>query len=241
LAELKFQEISRNQAQSLNADLEYATGVLYTLRAHYLATDHAISRAEFQSFVLSLRKRLVGLRNTGWAIRVTRENRDAFERSVRAEGFPSFEIWERGADGNRVRAGDRLEYFPILYPDPVEITPQVLGFDIASEALRNDALQRARSSGLPAATPPINLITKNEPEGFMSFIPVYGNELPSAGIERAPRGYMYGVFATRPMVENMLSARAVPAGLDIYFFNRDGEPGNRRIYWHSGGAADAPV
>jgi diguanylate cyclase (GGDEF)-like protein len=235
LAALKLVEVARNQAQTLNSDIDYATGVLYTLRAHFTAADRTVGRAEFQSFAKSLRTRLAGLRNTGWAAYVTREERDAFERAVRAEGFPKFEIWERDAQGNRVRAKDRAEYFPILYPDPVELTPQILGFDTGSESLRNDALQRARSSGLPAATPPIKLITE-EPDGFMSFIPVYGKEQAAAGAPPSLRGIMYGVFATVPMVENILAATAVPAGLDICFFDPNGPRDHRRIYWHSGSA-----
>src|SRR5215470_5321748 len=135
LTELKLQELARSQTQSLNSDLEYATGVLLTLRAHFAAADRTIDRAEYQAFALSLRERLVGLRNTGWAAHVTHEERDAFERAVRAEGFPNFEIWERDAQGHRVRALERAEYFPILYPDPVDITPQILGFDIGSETV----------------------------------------------------------------------------------------------------------
>jgi hypothetical protein len=44
---------------------------------------------------------------------------------------------------------------------------------------------------------------------------------------------MYGVFGTAPMIENILGKKAIPSGLDIYFFNLNGDPRNRRIYWHS--------
>ncbi|MGP0094560.1 MAG: EAL domain-containing protein [Xanthobacteraceae bacterium] len=232
LAAVKLQELAKNDQQTLNSDLEYATEVLYTLRAYYSTADQTVGRSEFQAFAKDLRGRLVGLRNTGWARRVTREERDAFERSVRAEGFPNFEIWERDSQGNRVRAADRAEYLPILYPDPVEYTAQILGFDISSEPIRAAALRRARSSERPSATPPMNLITKTEPDGFMTFIPVYPKGSIKQETSRAPEGFMYGVFGTAPMIENILGAKAIPSGLDIYFFNPNGAPGNRRIYWH---------
>ncbi|MGP0089145.1 MAG: EAL domain-containing protein [Xanthobacteraceae bacterium] len=232
LAAVKLQELAKNDQQTLNSDLEYATEVLYTLRAFYSTADQTVSRSEFQAFAKDLRGRLVGMRNTGWARRVTREERDAFERSVRAEGFPNFEIWERDPQGNRIRARDRAEYFPILYPDPVEYTAQILGFDISSERIRADALRRARSSERPAATPPMNLITKAEPDGFMSFIPVYPKGSIKQETSRTPEGFMYGVFGTGPMIENILGTKAIPSGLEIYFFNPNGDPGNRRIYWH---------
>ena len=148
LADLKLVELATASQQTLNSDLQYATEVLYTLRSYYTTTHQGVTRSDYQAFARDLRGRLVGLRNTGWATRVTREQRAAFERTVRAEGFPDFEIWERDAQGNRIRAGDRAEYFPILYPDPVEYTHQILGFDISSEPIRAAALQ-ARAT--PAA------------------------------------------------------------------------------------------
>jgi diguanylate cyclase (GGDEF)-like protein len=240
LADLKLQELAKNDQQTLNSDLQYATEVLYTLRAYYNTHGHTVSRSEFQAFAKDLRSRLVGLRNTGWALRVTREKRDAFERSVHADGFPNFEIWERDAQGHRIRAADRAEYFPILYPDPVEYTSQILGFDISSEPIRADALRRARASEQPAATPPINLITKAEADGFMTFIPLYPKDSAEQDMPHTPAGFMYGVFGTAPMIENILGKKAIPSGLDIYFFNLNGDPRNRRIYWHSSQANSAP-
>ena len=240
LADLKLQELAKNDQQTLNSDLQYATEVLYTLRAYYNTHGHTVSRSEFQAFAKDLRSRLVGLRNTGWALRVTREKRDAFERSVRADGFPNFEIWERDAQGHPIRAADRAEYFPILYPDPVEYTSQILGFDISSEPIRADALRRARASEQPAATPPINLITKAEADGFMTFIPLYPKDSAEQDMPHTPAGFMYGVFGTAPMIENILGKKAIPSGLDIYFFNLNGDPRNRRIYWHSSQANSAP-
>ncbi|MGA2892952.1 MAG: EAL domain-containing protein [Xanthobacteraceae bacterium] len=239
LAELKLVELAKHSEQMLNSDLRSATEVLYTLRAYY-NTGRAISRSEFQAFAKDLRGRLVGMRNTGWAIRVTREGRAAFEASVRAEGFPGFEIWERDSEGNRIRARDRAEYFPILYPDPVEYTSQILGFDIASEPVRADALLRARSSEIPAATPPINLITKDEPDGFMTFIPVYADGIGTSPHAHAPVGFMYGVFGTARMIENTLRAHTLPADIDIYFFDPNAAPGSRRIYWYSAPSVATP-
>ena len=233
VSELKLLELARNDQQKLNFDLKSATDVLYTLRAFYQAADHIATRSEFQAFAKDLRGRLVGLRNTGWAKRVTHEDREAFEESMRLEGFPDFVIWERDANGARVRAGDRAEYFPILYPDPEQYTSQILGFDIASEPIRADAVRRALISKKPAATPPINLITKSEPDGFMTFLPVEPRKDVGAKRSGSPDGLMYGVFGTAPMVENILGSQTKPSGLDIYLFNPRQPYGKRLIYWYS--------
>ena len=233
VSELKLLELASNDQQKLNFDLKSATDVLYTLRAFYQATDHIATRSEFQAFAKDLRGRLVGLRNTGWAKRVPREDREAFEESMRLEGFPDFMIWERDANGAKVRAGDRAEYFPILYPDPEQYTSQILGFDIASEPIRADAVRRALISKKPAATPPINLITKSEPDGFMTFLPVEPRSDVRSKQPGSTEGLMYGVFGTGPMVENILGSQTKPSGLDIYLYNPRQPHGKRLIYWYS--------
>jgi diguanylate cyclase (GGDEF)-like protein/PAS domain S-box-containing protein len=241
IAELRLQDAARGHLQAINSDLASATNVLYTLRAYYTASDHRISRTEYQAFARNLREQNVGLRNTGWARRITREQRREFERAIRAEGNPNFEIWERDAQGNRIRAGDRAEYFPIVYPDPVEYTPQILGYDIASEQVRNDALRRARDTLGPTATPPIDLITKSEPDGIMSFLPVYLKVGTDSETSHAPEGFMYAVFGTGPMVENILKSKTLPAGLDILFFDPNRRMGERQIYWHPSRIRANPV
>ncbi|QDM17357.1 MULTISPECIES: bifunctional diguanylate cyclase/phosphodiesterase [unclassified Tardiphaga] len=232
LDELKLQEIAEDYRQTLNSSIENATNILFTLRANYSSADRPIGRTEFQAYAKDLRSRLPGLRNTGWAPHVTRQQRAAFEQAVREEGFADFEIWERDEKGNRIRARDRDEFLPILFPDPQEYTKQIIGFDMYSEPIRAHATARARLTGRPSATPPINLITKEEPDGFMAFVPVYPKFAGPHDPQRIPDGFMYGVFGTAPMIENILGAKTLPAGLDIYFLNPKAPAGQRGIFWY---------
>jgi diguanylate cyclase (GGDEF)-like protein len=239
LDELQLQDRARDHEQTINAHLNSTSELLYTLRGYFDATERPVGRIDFQAFAKILRGRLIGLRNTGWAPRVTLAERDDFERAVRAEGFVDFEIKERDAAGRIVRAAERAEYFPVLYPDPMEIAPEALGFDLGSESVRHDAMRRARAYDAPAATPPTILITPGEPHGFMNFLPVYGK--PANGTQGPLRGFVYGVFATGPMIESILQAKMSPGGLDIYFFDRDRQPGDRRIHWHASPASAVPA
>ena len=241
VSELKLLELATNDQQKLNFDLKSATAVLYTLRAFYNASDHAVTRSEFLAFAKDVRGRLPGLRDTGFAQRVTRDERGVFETSVRLQGFPDFEIWERDSTGARVRAGDRAEYFPILFPDTEQPKSQIFGFDIGSEPVRADAVHRALISGEPAATAPLNLVTKAERGGFMTFLPVYPRNDDAPKTSRAPVGLMYGVFGTASTIESILGSRAVSSGLDIYFFNPKESSAKRFIYWHSSPSRREPT
>lgn len=238
LAQLSFVERAKDHVQAIEVDLEHATDLLYTLRDFFTSTDHPISRGEYQSFAKSERARIDGLRDTGWAPRVAEGHRDDFERAVRADGFSGFEIRQFAATGGLVRAAPRAEYFPILYPDPLEVTAKILGFDLVSEPIRARALRRALETGRSAATPPIRLITVDKVAGgFMSYLPVFTGDPAN----RVPRGVVFGLFETGRMIEQILAARSRLTGLDIYIFDPDGPPGDRLIYWHSAANRSAPL
>jgi signal transduction histidine kinase len=241
VAQLDFTDLAKSQNQVLDADLSKATDLLYTLRAFFDSSDY-VSRTEYQGFAANLRSRLPGLRNTGWAALVAGTDRANFEGDVRTGGLPGFQIWERDTTGKRVAASPRPEYIAITYPDPIEITSQIVGYDIASEPVRNAAVERARASALPAATAPIELITEDRAYGFMSFLPVY-EKTAKPDIRGALRGFLYGVFAIGPMIENILGTKTFPAPVDLYIYDPERPAGARLIYWRPAKTrrAQAPI
>ncbi|HEY0330772.1 MAG TPA: EAL domain-containing protein [Rhodopseudomonas sp.] len=238
IADLKLREIAGNYLQVLNSDLERATDVLYPLRAYFDHSDQ-VNRHEFQAFAKDLRARVSGLRNTGWMPRVSREQRERFEQFVDDHGFPDFEIWQRDGGGGRVRAPERDEYFPVLYAE--HSTKQVLGFDMASRPQRAAAIARARATGQMAATPPIDMLTKQESGDFMVFMPVYANAAPAAETPRIPLGYLCGIFEIGPTIESILNAKLLPSGLDIYFFDPTRSGAERGILWHPSRTRTTPA
>jgi diguanylate cyclase (GGDEF)-like protein len=236
LEEVRFSSLARDHLQIINSGLKDATDLLYSMRAHFESLDHGVSRTEYQAFSHSLRERVVGLRDTGWAPRVTAAARDDFEQAIRATGFPDFQILERNAEGKLVPAGKRDEYFPILYSDPDELNRSIMGFDLTSEAMRSRVVARARQTDRPAATPPIKLMNMQRPNGgIMSFIPVIG----LAKGETA--GVVLGAFETSTMIENILATKLNLVGLDMYVFDPVAAPLNRLIYWHSASGKPPPA
>jgi diguanylate cyclase (GGDEF)-like protein len=234
LASLRFTSTARSQLQTMNSVLEDATGLLLSMRAYFESLDHRVSGTEYQAFSRSLRERVVGLRDTGWAPRVAAAERAGFERAIRAAGEPDFEIRERNADGRLVRAGDRNEYFPIIYSDPGAINRSILGFDLASEPMRNRAIARARANNRPAATPPLKLMNVQRPNGgVMSFIAVRNPAAPTSDAPATVAGVVLGAFETEPMIANILASKLPMDTLEIYVFDPTGPPGTRLIYWHS--------
>jgi diguanylate cyclase (GGDEF)-like protein len=242
VAELRLSSDARDHLQTINSGLGDATDLLWSIRAYLETTRHPVSRAEYMAFSEALRRRVTGLRDTGWAPRVTASERDAFEHEVQASGLPDFQIVERGADGKMVRAANRAEYFPILYSDPGEINRPVLGFDLASESTRALVLGRARATDRPAATPPLRLVNVQRPNGgVLSFIPVRQTQAPVGAAPAPVSGFVLGAFETSAMIRNILDTKLNLGNLDIYVFDPNGAPGSRFIYWHSADGRPVPT
>jgi diguanylate cyclase (GGDEF)-like protein len=239
LRDVRFAALAQDHLQTINAGLQDATDLLYSLRAYFESHDGAVSRAEFEAFSKSLRQRVPGLRDTGWAPFVTIQQRDAFEREVRADGLPDFQIFERDAAGKIQRAQDRPVYFPIFYSDPGAPNRPVMGFDIRSEPTRRQAVERAIATDKPAATPPVKLVNSARPNGgIMSFIPV---RTAGRAADGPPSGIVLGAFETAAMIENILATKVRLAGLDMYVFDPGAPIGNRLIYWHSTDGKPVPT
>ncbi|HEX3991637.1 MAG TPA: EAL domain-containing protein, partial [Acetobacteraceae bacterium] len=233
VAELRFSSDARDRLRTINSGLDDATDLLWSLRAYLETMRHPVSRSEYMTFSSALRSRVVGLRDTGWAPRVTAAGRETFERDVRATGLPDFQIVERGADGKLVRAADRAEYFPVLYSDPGEINRPILGFDLASETTRAGVIERARATDRPAATPPIQLLNTHRPNGgIMSFIPVTPSRKAEGGAPEPIAGYVLAAFETDAMIRNILATKLNLGDMDLYIF-APGAQGQRLIYWQT--------
>ena len=138
--DIRFSSLARDHLQFINAGLQDATDLLYSMRAYFESLDHRPSLTEYRAFSESLREHTVGMRDTGWAPRVTAAEREAFEQRMRTSSFPDYQIQERGPDGKLARAAERAEYFPIIYTDPVKTARAVAGYDLISESLRRQAV-----------------------------------------------------------------------------------------------------
>lgn len=69
-----------------------------------------------------------------------------------------FRILERGEQGQLVPAQRREQHVVVKFIAPLSRNEQAIGFDIASDSVRREALTHARASGSPAVTAPLRLV-----------------------------------------------------------------------------------
>jgi PAS domain S-box-containing protein len=141
--------------------------------AHHYQSSVEPTLEDFRSFVspLTSNSSLVAL---AWVPRVTHEERPALEAKMRALGFADFSIYEVDEKRQRIPSSVRPEYYPFLYFEPASGPGPGPGFDINSNAIRRNAMERSIMTGMTCASDPVLLLsdTGGKPGGVLVFRPV---------------------------------------------------------------------
>jgi len=233
------QEVRRaasDRASALRRGLQTNLSFLESLHGFYEASDK-VERAQFRQFVDHFLRlaRHPAVQALEWIPRVPHSQRARYEEEARREGLPDFQITERKTQGLMTRAADREEYFPVYFVEPHKGNETAVGFDLASNARRLEALRHSRDTGQMVATARITLVQETASQaGFLVFLPVYRKNVPIRSVaERRENleGFILGVFRIGDMVETAL-AYLEPQDIDISIFDNAAPVGERFLYRH---------
>jgi diguanylate cyclase (GGDEF)-like protein/PAS domain S-box-containing protein len=155
-----------------------------------------------------------------------------FERRAR-RSLPGFAITVREAQGRMALAPDANEYVPVLYVEPLAGNEAAVGFDLASDSNRIQALETARAKGEVVATGRIRLVQETGDQyGLLLLAPMYrrGSDTTTA---EARRGNLVG-FASTVLRAGDLVASSVallePAGIDIAVLDEAAPSGEQLLH-----------
>ncbi len=204
----EFERLASLHTIAIEQQLNQSLDLILSLQSFYHASDN-VNRQEFQRFVEPFIERYPSIQSIEWIPKVTAPQRLAFEQTARAEGYAKFEIWEQVGLGEKFRAGDRLEYYPVYYLQPYARNEASFGFDVASDPIRQTALNQARDTGKMVATPGIKLLQETRDNlGFLIFKAVYDQNILLNSLENrrnALKGYVAAVFSVGRAIENALA------------------------------------
>lgn len=197
-AKAAFQRVAQERFDELQSDLDLTVNNVVAVGA-FCKSSHPITRSSFDSFVTPLLAgHDAGIKALEWVPRVSLRERAEFEKSVRASGLIRFEICDRLAQGQMVRAGDRAYYSPVLYVQPYVGNEIAIGFDLLGNASRREALTRAESSGALAASERITLVQETSDQyGIVMVRPVFGDDRAHQKL----MGFALGVLRIGDVVE----------------------------------------
>jgi PAS domain S-box-containing protein len=182
---------SRDALHQLERRLHYYEQALLATRGLFNASQ-AVSRKEFATFVASieLAESLPGLQGIGFGQQVPAAERARHLANVRRQGLPGYQIHPNG---------NRDTFRPILFLEPSQgDNLQAFGFDLGVDAVRREALDRARDTGRISLSGMVRMGAETEADpqaGFLVCVPVYENGQPPATLEERRRKLVGWVFA----------------------------------------------
>ena len=200
-----FSSMVRQIHSSIESRIETQTALLRAGTGLFAASE-TVKPEEFKHFVdtLELPAHYPGIFGIGYSARLTPEEKDRLIELQRRSGLANFQVWPEGV---------RDEYHSIIYLEPLERRDQkIIGFDMSTDPVRRQALERARDTGLPAASGRIMVIQDMDPEGkhpgFLICAPVYRegkNTSTEAGRREALLGFVYSPFQTDDFLKDIVA------------------------------------
>jgi signal transduction histidine kinase/DNA-binding response OmpR family regulator len=223
LAEAYLQQRARDRFAFLEQDVASAISkrmqeyeIVLRSGVGLFKASREVSRKEWQAFVesLNLQQQFPGIQGVGYSRMLTPAEVPVLEKAVQAEGFSGFQIKP---------AGERAQYSAILYLEPFDWRNQrAFGYDMFSEAVRREAMTRARDSGQPALSGRVTLVQETEQDvqhGFLIYNSVYRQGMPLETVEQrraALEGFVYSPFRVRDLMRGILGTAQQDIDFEVY-------------------------
>ncbi len=235
----EIQSIGQNIAFQLQERFNAYNETLSALR-RLMELNPDMSFRQFDYFTQEILQESQGIAGLSYNYLVREQDRSHFERaqSGNTRGKP-FRITEMNAQGELTVASKRPEYIAVTYITPLESNRNAVGYDIYSNPIRAEAIDRARYSGRPAATGMINLVQdQHNKAGILVLHPAHRQNFDRNSPKHPPEfiGFAVGVLKIPDMVNSALGSVAAPG---IVFQLRDsaGQRDNQLLFSSAPGIA----
>ncbi|RZT90024.1 PAS domain S-box-containing protein [Azospira oryzae] len=236
ITEERFQRYVAEASQRITLRMQEHEQILRGAVGLILSSDD-VTRQEWRDFfqALNLKEHYPGILALGYTVMLKAEERAAYEKQVRQEGFPDFAISPRG---------DRPVYSSIHLIEPFsERNQRAFGYDMYSDPTRRAAMELARDRNSAALTSRVTLVQEDGHDiqaGTVLYMPVYrpGQPLETTAQRRqALLGFVYSPFRMGDLMTDILGHWGRELDFEIY----DGAPFSEanRLYATRSGITDS--
>jgi PAS domain S-box-containing protein len=204
----RFQNLIQRSQSAIAVRIETYIASLRGTAALFAATGE-VDRETFHTYVsrLQLHSRYPGIQGIGFSKRIPPGQVEKLIAEARKE-VPDFSVWPESP---------RDEYHTILYLEPQDRRNRAaLGYDMFSEPVRRAAMERARDTGVPAASGKVTLVQEIDPEkqaGFLIYLPIYEAGAPLETIDQrraALKGFVYSPFRADDLLVGIFGGETNP-------------------------------
>jgi signal transduction histidine kinase/CHASE1-domain containing sensor protein len=180
--------------------------ILLSGAAFFNASD-SVSRLEWRTFTQyqQFKYQLPGIQGLGFSLLIPAEELPQHILDIRREGFPGYQVSPEG---------ERQVYSAIIYLEPFSNRNlQAFGYDMFSEPVRRDAMERARDTNTPTLSGKVVLVQETGDEvqaGNLMYVPVYRKGMPILTVEQrraAIYGWVYSPYRMRDLMQGILGNR----------------------------------
>ncbi|MEI7800893.1 MAG: hypothetical protein EBT98_10235 [Opitutaceae bacterium] len=190
-----------------------------------------ITRARFREYVNSrdITHALPGARGLGFSRQVQPADQTDFLNSARADGEPNFTVRQSAPHAGNLSV--------VQYIEPATPNQAAIGYDLASEENRADAIVTAIRTGAPTLTHPLTLVQAYDKikEGFLFLQPVYRAEASLNSVEDRERAAV-GLVYTPLVIDEVLKDFDLQNGsLSLALFDLD-EAAKPKLFYASSGS-----
>ncbi|MAR89277.1 MAG: CHASE domain-containing protein [Pseudomonadota bacterium] len=211
----RFQYAVDQLEEAIHSHLSVYEQVLRSTVAMVYASEE-LKREEFATYVRSLEldRYWPGIQGIGYSIPLQPSQLAAHEAQIRSEGFPEYQVKPPGA---------REVYTAIVYLEPFDWrNRRAFGYDMYSNPVRREAMDRARRTGRASTSGKITLVQETDQDvqaGFLTYLPVYtGGRTPATEEQRLEqfRGWIYAPFRAGNLMQGVLGNQTLRLHYNIY-------------------------
>lgn len=211
----RFENAVQAANDALAARLDTYVNVLTATRGLIVA-DPTIRRETLAAYIrgLNVQHRYPGIQGVGMTIRVPLEHVDELAREMRQAGWEDFRVWPDH---------ERPELHAIVMLEPQDRRNRAaMGYDMFTEPVRREAMERARDTGRPAASGRVTLvqeIDKRKQPGFLIYTPIYATGYTPETIDERRAslvGFIYAPFRAYDLLQGIFGTQERPeVGFEI--------------------------
>lgn len=206
-AKIEFEKESQRIVDKIEKRMAHYGEVLQAARGLFAASKE-VERDEWKQFILTqkIQERFPGIQGVGFQKKT--QDPDVFYKDMdemRRLGLLNREPPSIHSDGY---------YRYIFYLEPVnERNKQAYGYDMFSEPIRREAIERSRDRDAPALSGKVKLvqeITEEKQAGFLLYLPIYENGKPHDTIDErnsAVIGNVYEPFRANDFMEGIVTEK----------------------------------
>ena len=181
-----------------------------------------VNRDEFKTYYESVAlntEQLKGVQGVGFTRWIAPQDLQAYQQAIRNQGFAGFQVRP---------VGKRDHYSSIEFLEPFDWRNQrAFGFDMYSEAVRRQAMERARITGSASLSGKVRLVQETEEDlqrGALIYVPIYKDRgEATSSTQRQLVGWAYSPLRMNDVVNSAIAGIDNPdmSGSGVILFDGD--------------------